>query len=110
MEMAVLVQMRDVLAQHLPHGFQRRAGGQRLVEIAACAAASSSMRTTAVAFLGHAEQAARAVAAMETWSSWLAEVGMESTLAGRPSACFSETSAAAVTCGIMKPELRLAWA
>ena len=44
-------------------------------------------------------------AAIETWSSWLAEVGIESTLAGWARCLFSETSAAAVTCGIMKPEL-----
>jgi hypothetical protein len=36
----------------------------------------------------------------------LAEVGIESTLAGNAFCLFSETSAAAVTCGIMKPELR----
>ena len=44
-------------------------------------------------------------AAIETWSSWLAEVGIESTLAGMARCLFSETSAAAVTCAIMKPEL-----
>jgi hypothetical protein len=31
---------------------------------------------------------------------------MESTLAGNARCLFSETSAAAVTCGIMKPEFR----
>ena len=41
----------------------------------------------------------------ETWSSWLAEVGRLSTLAGWASALFSLASAAAVTCAIMKPEL-----
>ena len=44
-------------------------------------------------------------AAIETWSSWLAEVGIESTLAGWASVLFSATSAAAVTCAIMNPEL-----
>ena len=43
--------------------------------------------------------------AMLTWSSWLAEVGMLSMLAGWHSMRFSATSAAAVTCAIMKPEL-----
>ena len=38
---------------------------------------------------------------METWSSWLALDGMESTLAGCASTLFSETSAAAVYCTIM---------
>ncbi|KAG0755560.1 hypothetical protein G6F22_020575 [Rhizopus arrhizus] len=41
---------------------------------------------------------------MDTWSSWLAEVGMLSTLAGCASALLSLASAAAVTCAIMKPE------
>ena len=38
-----------------------------------------------------------------------AEVGIESTLAGWASVLFSETSAAAVTWAIMKPELRPAF-
>ena len=45
-----------------------------------------------------------AIVPIDTWSSLLAEVGIESTLAGWESTLFSETSAAAVTCGIMKPE------
>ena len=43
--------------------------------------------------------------AMLTWSSWFAEVGSESTDAGCASDLFSDASAAAVTCAIMKPEL-----
>ena len=43
--------------------------------------------------------------AIETWSSWFAEVGSESTDAGCASVLFSDASAAAVTCAIMKPEL-----
>ena len=42
---------------------------------------------------------------MLTWSSWFAEVGRLSTEAGCASDLFSEASAAAVTCAIMKPEL-----
>ena len=42
---------------------------------------------------------------MLTWSSWLAEVGRESTLAGWARLLFSLASAAAVTWAIMKPEL-----
>ena len=42
---------------------------------------------------------------MLTWSSWFADVGSESTDAGCASDLFSEASAAAVTCAIMKPEL-----
>ena len=41
---------------------------------------------------------------MLTWSSWLAEVGSESTLPGKAIALFSLASAAAVTWAIMKPE------
>ena len=43
---------------------------------------------------------------MLTWSSRLADEGMLSTTAGWHSTLFSLTSAAAVTCTIMKPELR----
>ena len=42
---------------------------------------------------------------METWSSWLADVGRLSTLCGWDSALFSLARAAAVTWAIMKPEL-----
>ena len=42
---------------------------------------------------------------METWSSRFALLGMLSTLAGCESILFSLTSAAAVTCAIMKPLL-----
>ena len=41
---------------------------------------------------------------MLTWSSWFADVGSESTDAGCASDLFSDASAAAVTCAIMKPE------
>ena len=44
--------------------------------------------------------------AMLTWSSCPAEVGRLSTEAGCAYALFSETSAAAVTCAIMKPDSR----
>ena len=44
--------------------------------------------------------------AMLTWSSWPAEVGRLSTEAGCARVLFSETSAAAVTCAIMKPDSR----
>ena len=45
-----------------------------------------------------------AVTPMETWSSLLAEVGIESTLAGWARPLFSEARAAAVTCAIMRPD------
>ena len=41
---------------------------------------------------------------METWSSWLADVGKLSTLDGCANALFSLANAAAVTCAIIKPE------
>ena len=54
--------------------------------------------------MGRRRRAAKV--AMLTWSSWLAEVGRLSTLAGWASDLFSDASAAAVTCTIMKPEFR----
>ena len=42
--------------------------------------------------------------AMETWSSWLAEVGVESTEAGCDICLFSDISAADVTSAIISPE------
>ena len=47
-----------------------------------------------------------AVVPIETWSSWLAEVGIESTDAGCASTLFSLTSEAAVYCEIISPECR----
>src|SRR5699024_8231009 len=41
-----------------------------------------------------------------TWSSWLADDGIESTLAGRASVLFSETSEAALYCIIIAPDSR----
>ena len=43
---------------------------------------------------------------METWSSWPAEVGIESTELGWQMTLFSETSEAAVYWATMKPEFR----
>ena len=55
------------------------------------------MPTTPAAFSIIALKRRAACVAMLTWSSWLAEVGMESTLQGAAIALFSETRAAAVT-------------
>ena len=41
---------------------------------------------------------------MDTWSSWLALVGVESILQGMARCLFSAISAAAVTSAIMNPE------
>ena len=71
-----------------------------------CAAASSSMRDDVRRVVDHRLQPARREGRHATWSSWLAEVGRLSTLAGCASDLFSDASAAAVTCAIMKPELR----
>ena len=43
--------------------------------------------------------------AIDTWSSWLADVGKLSTDAGWANDLFSLANAAAVTCAIIKPEL-----
>ena len=64
------------------------------------------MPTIAAAFSAMAISRRAACADIDTWSSWLALVGIESTLAGKARCLFSETRAAAVTCGIMKPEFR----
>jgi len=42
-------------------------------------------------------------APIDTWSSWFAEVGMESTDDGWARTLFSDTRAAEVYCAIMKP-------
>ena len=73
-----------------------------------CAAASASMPTTTAVLSTMSARRRAAKVAIDTWSSWLAEVGRLSTLAGCASDLFSEASAAAVTCAIMKPELSAA--
>ena len=70
-----------------------------------CAAESSSIATMPALFAAMSESRRAAKVAMLTWSSWFAEVGRLSTLAGWASDLFSLASAAAVTCAIMKPEL-----
>src|SRR5258708_7578354 len=69
-----------------------------------CAAANSSMATIIAVLPAMSPRRRAAKVAIETWSSWFAEVGSESTLAGCARDLFSEASAAAVTCAIMKPE------
>ncbi len=65
----------------------------------------ASMPTTTAVLSTISARRRPAKVAIDTWSSWLAEVGRLSTLAGWASDLFSEASAAAVTCAIMKPEL-----
>ena len=70
----------------------------------AAAISSMAMMRARLAFIGPRRRAPWV--AIDTWSSWLAEVGAESTEAGCDICLFSLISAAAVHCGIMKPELR----
>ena len=67
------------------------------------AAAISSTAITPAALRAICAALRAAIGAIETWSSWPAEVGIESTLAGKARLLFSLTSAAAVTCGIIRP-------
>jgi hypothetical protein len=69
-----------------------------------CAAARSSIATIAAVLSAMSARRRAAKVAIDTWSSWFAEVGNESTLAGWARDLFSEASAAAVTCAIMNPE------
>jgi hypothetical protein len=81
--------------------------GQQLISGAwkstPCAAAISSTATTPAALRAICRALRAAIGAIETWSSWPAEVGIESTLAGKARLLFSLTKAAAVTCGIISP-------
>src|ERR1700682_1998631 len=70
-----------------------------------CAAASSSIEAIPEVLSAMSERRRAAKADIDTWSSWLAEVGSESTLAGWASDLFSEASAAAVAWAVMNPEL-----
>ena len=74
-----------------------------------CAAASSSIATMCAVLDSMGVRRRAAKVAMLTWSSWLAEVGSESTLAGCARLLFSLASEAAVTWAIMKPLFRPAF-
>ena len=63
------------------------------------------MATTAWAFLSTVRTLRAAIVAIALWSSELAEVGIESTLAGWVRTLFSETIPAAAYCTIISPEL-----
>src|SRR5581483_11358287 len=67
--------------------------------------ASSSIAKAHSAFASTCQAFKPAAFPIETWSSWPALVGIESTLAGCASTLFSLTSDAATYCGIMNPEL-----
>mmetsp|Transcript_33628 Transcript_33628/g.111231 ORF Transcript_33628/g.111231 Transcript_33628/m.111231 type:complete len:415 (+) Transcript_33628:199-1443(+) len=69
-------------------------------------AASSSIASTVSTFCTTSSALRAAKPPMLTWSSLAAEVEMVSTEEGWQSTLFSEASAAAVQCAIMKPELK----
>ena len=69
-----------------------------------CAAAISSTASTTSRFCITFRHFRAAIDPMELWSSWLALVGIESTLAGCESTLFSDTILAAVYCAIIRPE------
>ena len=96
--------VRDALADPGVDRLERRRGAQRAAEVEGLAGGEEldgqdarGLATTRAAFQA-------AVGPIETWSSLPAEVGIESTLAGWARVLLSETSAAAVTCAIMRPE------
>ena len=66
----------------------------------------SSIARTRSRFSTIAASLRAAIGDIDTWSSLAAEVGIESTEAGCARTLHSETSAAAVTCAIIRPELR----
>lgn len=82
MQIAILLQARRLAAQPRAHRLQRRAGANWRVKSHACAATRSSIPVTAKAFWAIGAKRRAPCAAIETWSSWLADVGIESTLAG----------------------------
>ena len=69
-----------------------------------CPAANISMPKIAAVLCAMSSKRRAANVAMLTWSSWLAEVGKLSTLAGCAMDLFSDAKAAAVTWAIIKPE------
>ncbi len=81
-KIAVVIEPRDPFAQACAHALQRRARSQRRVKVAALRRRDQLDRHDVGGILRHTAEPARACAAIATWSSWLAEVGIESTLAG----------------------------
>ena len=82
MQIAVVFEMRNLAprrARSASSGALERKGAWKSQP---CAAARSSMPTTAKAFSAIGSSRRAPCAAIDTWSSWLAEVGIESTLAG----------------------------
>ena len=65
----------------------------------------SSIARTLLVFLKISMAFLAAIVPIDTWSSWFPEDGIESTLAGCASNLFSDTSAAALYCTIINPEL-----
>ena len=69
-----------------------------------CAAATASMPTMPKRLSVICKSRRAPWQAIETWSSWSAEVGVESTEAGNAICLFSLISAALVTSAIIMPE------
>lgn len=100
---AVLREMSHALANGRMGAGQAGAGTHRCPEINPCAAHSASMASTVSARSSTSHRWSAPVAPIETWSSWLALVGMLSTDAGWASVWSSFTSDAAVYCTIISP-------
>ena len=104
-EEAVAVVGGDALAEPPVGGLESGRGGEGPPELQGLAVAASASTARIRAVLATTRAALRAaVAPMDTWSSLLADVGMESTLAGWARTLFSEARAAAVTCASMSPD------
>jgi hypothetical protein len=71
-----------------------------------CAAHTTSHASTRVALATPLAHFRAASGAIDTWSSRLADIGIESTLAANDSDLFSDTSAAASTCTIIIPDVQ----
>ena len=109
MEVPVVLEMRDgtVAQARFAHGLERRARGEagRWKRATLCRG-QKLYADDGAAIRRHVEQTTRTVGSHGNVVFLVGRSGDESTLAGCARCLFSEVSAAAVTCGIMKPELR----
>src|SRR5690606_42158353 len=70
----------------------------------ACAAQNASIASTFLTFAIIMRAWRDPVVPIDTWSSWFAEDGMESTDAGCANVLFSDTKLAALYCKIIAPD------
>ncbi len=111
MELPVALSRLDDLGGRPPDALERRRGAPGAGGTPSPGRpAMSSIASTRSRFSTIAASLRAAIGDMETWSSLAADVGIESTDAGCARTLHSETSAAAVTCAIMRPEWRPALA